>query len=241
MSINPLFATMCGVSSQAASHLSQCTPSDRMQNYGGDSLPNEYPEYIGGLHSDNIITPDQVQTAYYEQIIKGQIAQPTPFSIQFLSPQNVEYIRQQIETNIRNYTKEDDIRFLLTKEFAQTMIDTTRNNMGMAFGGKVAIDLMNSQVIHHETEIALLSLRHNKRYERWVLHADHSRIMPYGYPDKVLHVKGENGLTTSGYELNHPFKSQYQAFLNDVLHVQCPSNSSAPCRVPSYPLKMSNP
>ena len=184
-------------------------------------LPNEYPEYLGGLYSDNIIVPSQVRDSYYEQITKGQIAQPSPFSLQFLSPENVEYIRQQIETNIRNYINDDSVRFLLTKEFAQTMIDKARFNLGAAYGGKVMLDVINDQVIHHETQIALLSQRQNKRYERWQLANDRPKVFPYGLGDRTLHVN-KNLVSPAGYELNHPFKSQYQVYLNDVLHVTMP-------------------
>jgi hypothetical protein len=225
--INPLFALMGNL-----------PPSSQIKT---SELPDEYPETIGGMYSDNIITPDQVKSLYYEQVIKGHITQPTPFSEAFLNPNNMEYIRQKIENNIRNYLGEDNVRFLLTREFAQTVIDYVRDNMALSHDVKYGVAVLNDMIIHHETEIALLSQRQNRRYERWALNNDRIRVMPYGIGDKTLHAHGENQVSPAGYELNHPYQSQHKAFLRDVLRIQCPSNSSAPCRIPPFPIRFGDP
>ena len=80
------------------------------------------------------------------------IKYPNYIKITKVYPDNVEYIRRQIEQNIRNYTKEDNIRFLLTKEFAQTMIDSAVQNQALAYDIRVGIPILNDMTIHHETE-----------------------------------------------------------------------------------------
>lgn len=237
--MNPLFAVMANL---PVNRPQQC---DRNTIAYGPNAPNappfEYPQQLGGLYSDNIIGPDQVKLVYYEQVIKAGLAQPTPLSETFLSTQNVEYIRQQVEKNIQDYTGDPDIRFLLTREFAQDMIDRAKGNQALGWNVEVGVPLLNDLVVHRETEIACLSLRHVKRYTRWALHNDRWKVMPYGLGDKTLHAKGENQVNPSGYELNHPFKSQYQAYLRDVLHLPCPSLSQQPCQMPSFPIRFGTP
>ena len=225
MAINPLFAVMANLPTQLRA----------------PSTSDEYPNALRGLYSDNIIVPSQVMDTFLEQIVKPGLQPITLLSQAFLSESNVEYIRQQIENNLRDYTGEDNIRFLLTKEFAQDMVDRVYNNPGLAWDVKVGVPLLNDLVIHRETQIAELSLREEKRYTRWALHNDRLRVMPYGLGDKTLHVHGENQVSPSGYELNHPFKSQYVAYLKDVLHINCPSLSTQPCKMPSFPIKYATP
>jgi hypothetical protein len=220
MSINPLFAVMANVPSSSSS---------------------SYPETLGGLYTDHIITPDQVKDIYYELLIKGHVIQPSPLSEAFVNPTNVEYLRQQVEKNLQQYTRDSSIRYLLTNEFAQTMIDMIQNNQQLAYDVQVGLPILNDLVVHQETEMALLYERHHKRYVRWALHNDRPKVMPYGFGDKTNHVKGENQVVPSGYELNHPFKSQYQMYLRDVLHLQCPSNSNRPCPMPPFPIQFASP
>ena len=229
--INPLFSVMC--------NLPVSVPQQR--NSQQSQLPPEYPEALGGMYSDNIIDPSDVKILYYDQVIKGHITQPTPLSEAFLKTENMEYIRRQIETNIRQYTQDDGIRFLLTREFAQTVIDHVRDNMALAYDVKNGIPILNDIIVHHETEIALLSQRQGRRYERWVLNNDRMKVMPYGFGDKTLHVRGENPVSSAGYQMNHPFQSQYKNYLRDVIRIQAPSLSTAPCRVPPFPLRFPNP
>ena len=225
--INPLFSVMC--------NLPVKVPQKR------SDLPPEYPESLGGMYSDNIIDPSDVKTLYYDQVIKGHITQPTPLSEAFLETANMEYIRSQIEMNIRKYTEDDMVRFLLTREFAQTVINHIRDNMALSYDVQHGIPILNDLIIHHETEIALLSERQKKRYDRWALNNDRLKIMPYGFGDKTLHARGENQVNPSGYLMNHPFQSQYKNYLRDVIRIQKPSNSSAPCRVPPFPIRFPNP
>lgn len=227
--INPLFSVMCNLPVQV--------PVRNPENM----LSPEYPEALGGMYSDNIIDPSDVKTLYYDQIIKGHITQPTPLSEAFLSTENMEYLRSQIETNIREYIGDKMIRFLLTREFAQTVINHVRDNMALAYDVKNGIPILNDLIIHHETEIALLSQRQERRYERWALNNDRMKIMPYGLGDKTLHVRGENQVSPAGYLMNHPFQSQYKNYLRDVIRIQEPSLSTAPCRVPPFPIRFPNP
>ena len=237
MSINPLFAVMANIPSKT------CNSHDLQCQSRNTELPFEYPEALGGMYSDNIIVPSQVKDAYYQEVIKGGIYQATPLSEAFLTPENMEYIRLQIENNIRQYINDDQIRFLLTREFIQTVVDKLKDNQFSAYNIQVGLPVLNDQIIHHETQIALLSERQRMRYLRWALYNDRSKVMPYGYGDKTNHVKGENQLTSSGYDLNHPFKSQYRAYLRDVLQITCPPPSSRPCEIVPVPphLKFGNP
>jgi hypothetical protein len=226
--MNPLFSVMCNIPSKVNQQQQQ-------------QPPFEYPEAMGGMYSDNIISPSDVKTLYYDQVIKGRITQPTPLSEAFLETNNIEFIRQQIENNIRNYLQDENIRFLLTREFAQTVINNIRDNMSLAFDVQTGIPILNDIIIHHETEIALLSQRENRRYERWVLNNDRMKVMPYGFGDKTLHVRGENQVSPSGYLMNHPYQSQYKTFLRDIIRVQDASLSTKPCKVPSFPIRFPNP
>jgi hypothetical protein len=236
MSVNPLFAVMANVPSrQSCSNDLPIGPDDPC------FTSPEYPCNLGGLYSDNIITPDQVKPAFYEQVVKAGLAQPSPLSEAFLSAGNVEYLRQTIENNLRRYANDPSIRFLLTKEFAQDMIDRVVGNSVLSYDVKVGVPALNDIIVHRETEIAELSLRHTKRYTRWALHNDRTKIMPYGLGDKTLHARGENQVSPAGYELNHPHKSQYRAYLRDVLHLNCPRNSQQPCQMPPFPIKFATP
>lgn len=232
--LNPLWSVMCGL--PPSSNIKTIPAND-----ANTGLPPEYPEAIGGMYSDNIITPEQIKEVYYQQIIQGYVSQPTPLSEAILHPQNIENVRLRIEKNIREYTEDPYIRYLLTREFAQTVIDQIRNNSFLAYEVKTGLNVLNNIIVHHETQIALLSLRHTKRFERWALNNDRIKIMPYGLGDHTLHTKGENQVTPSGYLMNHPFQSQHQAYLRDVLHIQCPSNSQAPCRIPPFPKQFASP
>jgi hypothetical protein len=237
--INPMFALMANL--PPSSNIRTCDAGDMRVIDPSNPQPNEYPEHLGGLFSDNIIAPHQMKNLYYETILKGHQMQPNPLSEAFLEPSNIEYIRQTIENNLRKYTGEDNIRFLLTLEFANSVNQILYNNTGLAYDVKYGVAILNDMLIHHETEIALLSQRQDRRYQRWALNNDRIRVMPHGLGDKTLHVRGENQIDPSGYELNHPYQSQYKAFLRDVLQIQCPSNSTAPCRVPPFPIKYSDP
>jgi hypothetical protein len=224
MSIHPLFAVMANV------------PQDKINQQINTGFIEP-----GGLYSDNLIQPYQVKEAYNEQIVKAGLAQPSPFSEAFLSTQNVEYIRQQIQQSIREYTEDPHVYFILTKEFAQDMIDRTYNNQMLAWDPKVGVPLMNDIVINREVEIAKLSQRHVKRYTRWALHNDRTRVAPWGIGDKTNHVHGENQVSPAGYQLNSPFQNQYRAYLRDVLKITCPKLSSAPCKMPPFPIKFASP
>ena len=226
--MNPLFSVMCNMPTKMT------TPPAQQQSF-------EYPEALGGIYSDNIINPSDVKTLYYDQVINGRITQPTPLSDAFLDTNNIDFIRQQIETNIRNYIQDENIRFLLTREFAQTVIDNIRDNMVLAFDVQNGIPILNDMIIHHETEIALLSQRENRRYERWILNNDRMKVMPYGFGDKTLHARGENQVSPSGYLMNHPYQSQYKTFLRDIIRIQDPSLSTKPCKVPPFPIRFPNP
>lgn len=237
--INPMFALMAGLPS--SNQIRTCNTNDMNSRYEGTNLPYEYPQALGGLYSDNIITPDMLKNLYYENIIKGHFSQPTVLSEAFLEPANIEFIRQSIENNLRKYTGEDNIRFLLTLEFANTVNTTLYENQTLAYDIKTGVAILNDMIIHHETEIALLSARQERRYTRWALNNDRTKVQPYGLGDRTLHVHGENQVDPSGYELNHPYQSQHKAFLRDVLRIQCPSLSTAPCRVPPFPIKFASP
>lgn len=238
--INPMFALMANL--PPSQNIRTCDGSDFDPSAPGSSnLPFEYPKALGGLYSDNIITPSMLKNLYYEDIIKGHYTQPTPLSEAFLETANIEYIRQAIENNLRKYTGEENIRFLLTLEFANTVNQTLYNNQALSYDVKTGVAILNDMIIHHETEIALLSLRQEKRYTRWGLNNDRLKVIDRGLGDRTLHVHGENQVDPSGYQLNHPNQSQYKAYLRDVLQIQCPSLSTAPCRVPPFPIKFASP
>ena len=233
--INPMFALMANLPIQT------CTASSTANSPPMTQLPYEYPEALGGIYSDNIIDPADVMGIFNVLVVDGRKGVHTPLSVAFLSEANVEHMRRAVEQNIREYTGEDNIIYLLQREFAQTLIDLLLDNLALSFDVKASVPLLNDIAVHHETQIALLSQRHTKRYTRWALHNDRMKVMPHGIGDKTLHVHGENQVNPSGYELNHPFKSQYGQFLKDVLHIQCPSNSTRPCQMPPFPQRFATP
>ena len=234
--MNPLFAVMTNQPSRCAA--SRCDYSTNKTE-----SPFETPVELPGMHSDNNIVPSQVKSVYVDYVIRNGLYQATPLSEAMLETVNIEYIRQAIENNIKNYIKDDNIKFLLTKEFAQTVMDVIQNNQWLAYDVRVGLPFLNSVIIHRETEIALLSERQRMRFIRWGLENDRSRFMPYGLGDKTQHRKGETFVTSAGYSLNHPFKSQYRAYLRDVLQVNCPPPSSKPCEIVPVPpsMKFANP
>jgi len=186
--------------------------------------------------SNNLIEPHQVAQGFNNQMIKGNVTQNTPLTRAFFSTQNVEYIRSEIERRLRQHTGESNIKLVLTEEFLQTMVDFAFRNQQYAYNPEKGLPRMNEWVINHEGEIILLSMRKKKQYERWILNGDRMRVFPYGLGDRTLHAKGENPQTQSPYLLNHPWKSQYQKYLDEVLMVNCPTRPSQ-CNVnpPKYP------
>lgn len=176
--------------------------------------------------SNNLIDPQDVAQGFNEQMIKGHVTQYTPLTRAYFHPQNVEFIRSEIEKRIRRYTGEPNIKIVLTEEFLQTMVDMAFRNQQYAYDVENGLPRLNEWTINHEGEIIMLSMRKRKQYERWILHGDRMRVYPYGLGDRTLHAKGENPQTQSPYLLNHPWKSQYQKYLDEVLMVNCPTRPS---------------
>ena len=54
--------------------------------------------------------------------------------------------RQQIENNIKEYVQDENIRFLLTREFIQTVVDKLKDNQGWAYNIKLADALKRGKV-----------------------------------------------------------------------------------------------
>lgn len=167
----------------------------------------------------NEITPYDVRGAWVQQVLEGAQAQDSPLSLYFFSPENVEFVRSEIERRLRLKLEEPNIKYVMTQEFAQSMVDMALNNQGWAYDVEGGLPRLNQWVINKEVEIAYLGQRQHRRYETQMLQGNRMRVFPYGLGDKTLHVRGENQLTQAPYQLNHPFRSQYDAFLNQVLHI----------------------
>jgi hypothetical protein len=184
----------------------------------------------------NSITPKQIYDAFQYQVVQGNIMPNNPLTLAYFTEKNIAYLRDEIQRRLREYTGEPNIKLVLTQEFAQTMVDTALRNQFFAYDVERGLGRINQWTINHETEIIMLSMRKRKQYERQILKGDRMRVYPYGLGDRTLHVRGENGLTQSPYQLNHPWKSQYQQYLKDVLMVDCPTRpSNCPINQVKYP------
>lgn len=184
------------------------------------------------------VTVDQVRTAWEDQCLYGHQTQDSPLTVAFFDPRNVEWIRSEIERRLKIKTGEENLRYYINAEFAQTMIDTALNNQGYAYNVEYGLPRLNQWVINKEEEIAYLSLRAQKRYEHQMLYGNRMRVFPYGVGDRTLHAKGENQVTQSPYLLNHPWKSQHEGYLNQVLKI---NNGWKPSACNNYRPKFPNP
>ena len=202
MSLNPLFSVMLNL------------PSNLREHYNLPK-PQEHPDVL----NDNIITPDQVQHIYMDMVVNARIAHQTPLSDAFLSPRNIEYIRQQIEIQLQHYLKEQ-VGFLLTREFSSNIIDVLLGHDRYNNEPQMIIPYLNSLIIKQELELALISQNQQKRYEKWGLRNDRMKVIDYGLGDKTLHAKGENQVNPSGYNLQHPHKNRYQQYLKEVMNIK---------------------
>jgi hypothetical protein len=179
--------------------------------------------------TNNNITPEYVAEAWYHTVTSAHAAQDTPLTQAFFAPSNVEWIRQKIQGMLRESLNEPNIIFILNREFAQDMINMAINNKVYSYSPHKGLAVLNSAVVKNEYDIAYLGQRAHKRYVTQMLKGDRMRIFPYGLGDRTLHARGENQVTQSPYQLNHPWKSQYQAYLSQVLKINpnaCPQTET---------------
>jgi hypothetical protein len=177
---------------------------------------------------DHALRVDQIESCFQQQLYQSGWLQPTPVTQQFSSAANVTYIKQQIEHNLQNMFPDphQPIELVLNPEFVQVMIETVKKNARYLFDMQHGVSWLNYQIVEHETAITALSMRAQQRYYRQQLQNDRLKTMPRPLSEKTLYTKGENALTTSGWQLNHPAKGQYAQFLSQVLKIK--PNSISP-------------
>lgn len=181
---------------------------------------------------NNIISPTvdskHIQNGFHEQKIKSGSTRYTPLTQAYFSHENIQFLKKSIEHNLKKYTGDPNLQLILNEEFLQVMVEIATNNTSYSYNVKEGLPRLNQWTINHETEILVLSMRKQKQYENWILKGNRMQIFPYGMGDRTLHVKGENQQTHSPYLLNHPWQSQHNAFLDQVLHVRNPECGVAP-------------
>lgn len=181
----------------------------------------DYDSSADGRDSDEkslIVHPREIKEAFFNQHVRGGRSQFTPVTLAFFDENNIRYIQNQIQKNLSQYAGKP-INFLLSREFAETMVNVASRNLALSHNAN-GLNILNNEVIKQETDVHLLSLRARARYEKWVLHGDFPRVWHYGYNDRSHHIRGENPLTSSPYQLGHPWRRQYSDYLQSVLRMR---------------------
>lgn len=184
-------------------------PSEQVR----DSRLREVPFIEGDTRLVNVeagIMANEFQRqGYYNQL-------KTPLFTTFFSPENVNYIKDQIEKALYILTQEKVI-IPINNEFIQTMIDIAQWNVGLAYA-PLSTPLLNRAVIDHETQVQYSSLIRRKLYNKWFLQNDRMRTMPYG--EYSRHTKGEVTISESDYNLSHPYRRWRPCYLKSTQGLQ---------------------
>jgi hypothetical protein len=136
----------------------------------------------------------------------------TPLFTTFFSPENVRYIKQQIEKALYILTQEQVV-VPINNEFIQTMIDIAQWNVGLAYA-PMSTPLLNRAVIDHETQVQYSSLIRKKLYNKYFLQNDRMRTMPYG--EYTRNTRGEVTISDSDYQLSHPNRRWRSCYLKST-------------------------
>lgn len=136
----------------------------------------------------------------------------TPLFTTYFSPENVRFIKEQIEKALYILTQ-DKVIIPINDEFIQTMIDIAQWNVGLAYA-PMATALLNREVINHETQIQYSSLIRRKLYIKYFLQNDRMRTMPYG--EYTRNTRGEVTISDSDYRLSHPFRKWRNCYLEST-------------------------
>jgi hypothetical protein len=161
--------------------------------------------------------------SYYNSIYRR-----SPLSDLFFAPQNVDFLRTQLEKILTQLTNEP-IHIEVNNEFLQSMFDICSRNESMAYTALEGLNQLNEAFLEWEARIQYLSLRHRRQYVKYYIEGERLRTMPYGTPEKVM--RGEVTVSPSGYMMSNPWRKKYGEFLQDVL---CVGNHPKPCTRP-YP------
>lgn len=171
----------------------------------------------------SVINPEEVRSLWVTLVLNAARASDTPLTQAFFSIENVNWLKSEMERRLQRKLSDPTVKYLITEEFVTSMIDMALNNYFYAYDVEKGLPLLNQYLLNKEVEITYLGQRQRKLYETQMLQGNRMRVFPYGLGDKTLHVRGENQVTQAPYQLNHPFKTQYQAYLDQVLHVNRPS------------------
>ena len=172
------------------------------------------------------IEPEELYSLWIQLAVLSQQSVDTPLAQAFFSARNGHWLRNEMTRRLREALNEPNALYVFTEEFVTSMVEIVLTNPGLGLDVRNGLPLLNQWILDKEFEIAVLGQRQRKRYETQMLQGNRMRVMPYGLGDKTLHVKGENQMTQAPYQLNHPFKSQYQAFLQQVMNINNPIKAS---------------
>ena len=158
----------------------------------------------------------------------------TPLFTTFFSPENVRYIKEQIQKALFILTQEQVV-IPINNEFIQTMIDIAQWNVGLAYA-PMSTPLLNRAVIDNETQVQYSSLIRKKLYTKYFLQNERMRTMPYG--EYTRSTKGEVTISDSDYHLSHPFRKWRQCYLKATAGLEyCDSEGGGPggyTPIPNY-------
>lgn len=154
----------------------------------------------------------------------------TPLFTTFFSPENVRYIKDQIQKALFILTQEQVV-IPINNEFIQTMIDIAQWNVGLAYA-PMSTPLLNRAVIDHETQVQYSSLIRKKLYNKYFLQNDRMRTMPYG--EYTRSTKGEVTISDSDYHLSHPFSKWRQCYLKATEGLEYCASEGGYTQIPNF-------
>lgn len=167
----------------------------------------------------------------------GQQSYQEPVFQLFFSDQNIGFLMNQIDTVLKELTKENvgvdwPTQF---EEFTQTMIDMANRNPALAQVPD-GLSTLNRAVIQHEANVQYISLRRRKLFYKYFIDQDRKRTMDYGVSTKGM--RGETLIESSGYALSHPWKKYRNCYLKET-HALVPTGTNSNgnttfCRIPGY-------
>ena len=204
-----------------------CLPLEGRIDGHGRSSDDHVPYIEGDTRlvniSADIMAKEFERQAYYNKL-------KTPLFTSFFSPENVCYLKDQIQKALYILTQEQVV-IPINNEFIQTMIDIAQWNVGLAYA-PMATPLLNRAVIDHETQVQYSSLIRKKLYNKYYLQNDRMRTMPYG--EYTRSTKGEVTISDSDYHLSHPFRRWRSCYLKSTEGLEYCDNEGGYTPIPNF-------
>lgn len=172
---------------------------------------------------------ESVGNFYYKKSLRA----PTPLSVAFFDPSNIQCIRNAVEQKLEQLTGQC-IRVVVNEEFLLTLIGVLEGNLAFSYIPQQGVPLLNDLAIEHETSVQYMSLRQRQLYYKRIINGERLRVFPYGEQTHVS-AKGTVKVSPSSYQLGLPWRRNQSAFLKEVL---CAGQNSGPCTRPfTHPVR----